>query len=274
MQLTGLVGRPVSHSIGQTVYNRYFSQSGLDCIYLSIDVTAENLGRFVSMAREKFLGYNVTIPHKVEIMKHLDSVSDEAEAIGSVNTVVTEGGSSMGYNTDFLAMGNLVREIGLTLEDSTVAVRGSGGVARTVICYISLYFPSARVTVVSRSPADARARLHAQLQGKNTSYVNPGEALGADILINCSPIGMWPEVNSSPFTAEEIEGCSAGIDLVYNPQATNITETLIKQGKQAVGGLGFFVDQGYESLKLMTGKRIDRNLLEKIAAEAAGGLDA
>lgn len=271
MLLTGLIGRPVSHSIGQRVYNRFYSIAGIGSVYLSIDITPENLERFVSFSKSHFIGYNITIPHKVTVMKFLDSLEPEASEIGAVNLVKNTGGNAHGYNTDYLAMKNLGSQASLDFNSSSVAVMGTGGVARTVLYYLSRNHPEAEVTVFSRDPESVSNRLSDYESSNAIRFRKTGDVSDEDhfdILINCSPLGMWPEISKIPFDQEMIDKCTAGIDLVYNPVETSFVRSLRKKGKIAVNGAGFFIDQGYESLKIFFGDNIDGSLFRSTAETA------
>ncbi len=270
MLLTGLVGRPVSHSIGQTLYNRFYASSGIESMYLSIDITPGNLSRFAEFSREHFIGYNVTIPHKISIMNCLEGVDENASSIGAVNLVRNEESGPRGYNTDYLAMASLGARSGLDFGSSRIAVRGSGGVSRTVLYYISKNHPGAEVTLISRDPAAAGKSLPGYDFEIPMSIVGPeglSEHSGFDILINCSPVGMWPNIEGRPFSENLISECKAGIDLVYNPVETSFIKALEEEGKTAVDGFGFFVDQGYESMRLFFGDKVDEKLFRKTAEE-------
>lgn len=270
MLLTGLIGRPVGHSIGQTVYNRFYASSGIDSIYISVDVVPENLERFVAASRDHFLGFNVTIPHKVSILDFLDHIDREAEGIGAVNLVRIRDGRTYGYNTDYMAMMRLGKNSGIEFDSSRVAVMGTGGVSRTVLYYLARNHPNAEVTVFSRDPGSASSRLPEYMLSGNCRIRGIGESPEEvhDILINCSPVGMWPDDSKSPFSEKMIKGCRAGIDLVYNPVETKFIRKLKGKGKVAVNGAGFFIDQGLESLKIFFGEGIDEAAFMKIAEQA------
>lgn len=272
MLLTGLVGRPVTHSIGQTVYNRFFSLSGIDSLYLSVDVTDENLPLFVTKSKGIFSGYNVTIPHKIGIMQYLDEVERIASDIGAVNLVVNHNDASMGYNTDYMATLSMMRKNAINTRGRKIAVAGSGGVARTILHYLMEQDDFSEITVLSRKPPEAEKRLRQYGRGGDVKFRDYSADTGDyDILVNCTPVGMWPDTESSPFSDVMIENCEAGIDLVYNPEATVFVQSLRNLGKKAVGGLEFFIDQGVESMRLLLDGEFDETLFRKVAAEAAGG---
>ncbi len=270
MLLTGLVGRPVTHSIGQTVYNRFYSESGIDSSYLAIDILRENISRFVASAKEHFLGYNVTIPHKVSIIDFLDRLDKSASEIGSVNLVRNRNGVSEGFNTDSLAMKKICDSSGIQFENAKVAVYGLGGVGRTVLhCLEKLRNPP-EIYIITRDPGSVKERLPEGIGTDNIRVIgSKSESKEAfDILINCSPVGMWPESGNSPFSESLVRKCSAGIDLIYNPPETKFVGLLKKHGKPFVNGVSFFTDQGYETLRLLFGGDPDRNLFERIVENA------
>lgn len=267
----GLAGRPVTHSLGQTVFNRYFLRKGIEAVYLSVDVTPENLGRFTEFAREKLAGFNVTIPHKVNVIHFLDTVEENAAKIGAVNLVKNREGKLYGYNTDYAAMSGAVARTGISLTGSSVALWGSGGVARTVLHYIRKNSRETSVSVFSRSPVEAEKKLSSYLDDKTVQIRDTAGIKGNekfDILINCSPVGMWPEDKGMPFTPSLIRRCKAGIDLVYNPPLTVFLKTLRKEGKNSAGGTGFFTDQGYESMKILLEGGVDEDTFRNVAEEA------
>lgn len=275
MKVTGLVGHPVAHSIGQTVYNRYYTEAGMDAIYIAADVTAENLGRFAGYASGEYTGYNVTIPHKVSVMEFLDSVDRDAAAIGAVNLVSIHGGKSRGHNTDYSAMKMISAGNGIPFDGSRIAIRGSGGVARTVIHYMKSSHRDFSITVLSDHPEQAEARL-ADYTGGPVGIMPFHEAEHEifDILVNCSPAGMWPNTGEIPFPEAMIKGCRAGLDLVYNPPETLFMKLLSRNGKTAVGGTDFFVEQGLETLRILFGDadvEMFRGIVEKSLEEIASG---
>lgn len=267
MILTGLVGRPVTHSIGQTVYNRFFSLSDMDAMYLSVDLTEENLNTFVKKSRDLFLGYNVTIPHKVDIMTYLDSVESVAGEIGAVNLVKNLDGKAFGYNTDYHAARKLFTDNAVPLRGKRVAIAGSGGVARTIIYHILKEDEASQITIISRNPVNAEKKLHdLTMKGKTVFEKTPSSG-SYEVLVNCTPSGMWPNDGETPFSTEVIENCEAGIDLVYNPTETMFVKELQKSGKKTVMGSDFFIDQGLESLRILFQKKIDEALFRRVAEE-------
>lgn len=270
MLLTGLVGRPVTHSIGQTVYNRFFSLSGIASMYISIDLTEENLPVFVSGSKDSFLGYNVTIPHKVSIMKFLENVDGVARDIGAVNLVKNSGGKSMGYNTDYYAAMRMFSGNGISLKGKSVAIAGSGGVARTIIYHILEMEEDTSITVISRNPETAEDKLSDLTAGRNVIFTKSSAHGVYDILINCTPVGMWPHGEGVPFSSDVIVNCEAGIDLVYNPMETMFARELERRGKIAVRGSEFFMDQGLESLRILFDREIDEASFRKVAKGVIG----
>jgi shikimate dehydrogenase len=257
-QLTGLFGHPVAHSKSPQMHNAAFQQLGLDFAYLAFDVAPERLAAAVESLRALGMrGVNVTIPHKVAVLPLLDEVSEEARVIGAVNTIVNDGGRLIGYNTDGIGyLTALAEETGFQAPGKRVLIVGGGGAARAVAVQLALS-GAAAVDVAAR-----RLEQAAELSDLLTPFTrSQGLVLGElceamagyDLVVNTTPVGMYPRVDELPL---EVEGLRAGqwvSDLIYNPRETRLLSEAKKRGCTVSGGLGMFVHQGAHAFRLWTG---------------------
>ncbi|BAB60482.1 shikimate 5-dehydrogenase [Thermoplasma volcanium GSS1] len=239
----GLIGHPVSHSIGQIVYNRYFQKKGLNAIYLSIDIFPETLKYFMSYA-SKMDGFNVTIPHKISIMDYLDQIDWEARSIGSVNLVKTEDGLLKGFNTDYYGIEYMFKKGGVDVSGKSIVVAGSGGIARTVIHYL-IKNNAKSVTVKARDVKLAKNKLNAYdvdiKEYANNDY---------DIYINCTPLGT--EAVGDPFPEVQFGKGKIAVDVVYNPPVTPFLKRAGISGSKTLSGLDLYIGQAIKTLDILT----------------------
>lgn len=262
-RLVGLLGNPLGHSFSPPMHNRAFASLGLNFFYLPIEVKPENLKDVVrGISRMNFAGYNVTIPHKVGIMEHLDHIDELAQTIGAVNTVSIEDGISTGHNTDGLGyVLSLESEADISVEGKSCFIIGCGGAARAVA--MTLAFRNVgRIFLCNRTEQKAHdlsaeindnVRPCCEVVPMATSAVKP--ALGCtDVLINTTSIGMHPEEERIPIDGGLIPEGIVVSDIVYNPLKTKLLKVAEEKDCTIVTGLGMLVYQGVEAFRIWTGK--------------------
>ncbi|MCQ8891996.1 MAG: shikimate dehydrogenase [Candidatus Methanosuratincola sp.] len=266
-----LVGDPVDHSVSPEIFTRAFEACGVDAAYLAFRVPSRCLGEAVAGIRALGIsGFNVTIPHKIAVMRHLDAVEGAAKEIGAVNVVKVEGGRSVGYNTD--GEGALRALSGRRLSGRRVAILGYGGAARAVAFSIASSQRPEEIIISGRDPAKAMGlaqRLGALFGVKSTpsSLDGLGKAL-PDVLINATPLGMAPWVEEMPVDRDVLREGMVVFDLVYNPAETKLLGEAKAKGCIAIGGLEMLVGQAAAAFEIWTG--IDPPLGEmRRAAEEA-----
>jgi 3-dehydroquinate dehydratase/shikimate dehydrogenase len=253
--VTGLVGRPVSHSLSPHTHNAAFAARGVNAVYVPFDVS--DVSAFVRrMARPdtrelkwNLRGFSVTAPHKSAIVEHLDWVEPLAAEMGAVNTVVIEGGGLRGYNTD--ARAALAPLEGLfVLEGARVAVVGAGGASRALLW--GLRSRGARATVFARDPEKARATAEAFDAGIEQSE---GASFGGfDLVVNATPLGTRGALEGeTPADASRLRGARLAYDLVYNPARTRFIKEAEAAGCETLGGLTMLVAQAAAQFELWTG---------------------
>jgi shikimate dehydrogenase len=261
-RLAGVIGWPIAHSMSPAMHNAALASLGLDWCYVALPVEPGRVGEAVrGLLALGFGGANVTVPHKQAVMAHLDRVSPAAQAIGAVNTIVIRDDWLLGDNTDWLGFLASLREEKFDPAGRRCAVLGAGGAARAVV--YALASVGAAVTVYNRTAARAESLvgdLAASLPDA-TLHVRPLAALdeiGAetDLLVNTTPLGMWPEAAASPWPATlPLPPRLTVCDLVYNPQQTSLLAQAQAAGAGAIGGLGMLVHQGAVAFEMWTGHR-------------------
>jgi 3-dehydroquinate dehydratase/shikimate dehydrogenase len=253
-EVYGVIGKPIGHSRSPLMHNAALKVRNRDGVYLPLEVDDldQFVRDFVRPATRRFdwrlRGLSVTIPHKLAVIPHLDFMDPTAQAIGAVNTVVVEGDRLHGYNTDAAGAMNPLDRL-IDVRDARVAVIGAGGSARA-ICY-GLNQRGARITVYARDPG--RAGLLAEQFGASAASIERF-AGDAEVLINCTPIGMQGHSEGlSPVDAELLPGVKLVYDLVYNPEETRLLAEARRVGCRTLGGLSMLVGQAAEQFRLWTG---------------------
>ena len=202
-----------------------------------------------------FSGINVTIPYKQAVIPFLDEISDEAKKIGAVNTIVNSGGKLFGFNTDFFGMRALIKSAGLDLENKTVLILGTGGTSKTAV-EVSKSLGATEIVKVSRK--------------KSSDTVTYDEAYekysGADVIINTTPVGMFPNADKTPVDVKKFKNLQGVIDAVYNPLRTNFVLDAESIGAKGRGGLYMLVAQAVYASALFLDKTADENVIDKTYA--------
>lgn len=263
-QVLGIFGHPVEHSFSPPMHNQSFHQLGIDHVYIPLPVEPANLQKAVEGFRAMgFLGANVTIPHKTEIGQYLDALDPIAQLTGSVNTLYWKDNLLRGTTTDpFGALENL-RRADVDLHGKQLAIIGYGGAARAIAFEICLQYPEQTLIIQGRNPQKAQKLIdEINLKIPDTHnkpravYVEDYQEMSdqAEVIINCTSLGMHPNEDSSPCDAHQFHKHQVIYDIVYAPRETKWMREASQQGCQVVGGLGMLVYQGFKSFKLWTGQ--------------------
>lgn len=270
MKRVFLLGFPLGHSISPAMQNAAFAALGLDWRYELLETSRENLPSAVArLRREDSAGANVTIPHKQAIIEWLDGVSDRAHRIGAVNTLVLRDGKLFGDNTDGQGFLQSLRDADVDLRHKRVALLGAGGGARAVAVSMA-EAGAARIVLLNRTAAHAEAladSLRALFPGLEI-VVNPANTLdGVDLIVNATPVGMYPDVDQTPLP-KPIPPGAVVFDLVYRPAQTRLMREAANAGAQAHGGLGMLVLQGSAAFTLWTGREAPLEVMLEAARAA------
>lgn len=255
-----VLGQSLPHTWSPYIHNSLFDAAGLDAVYLPVTVPPERLGSVTDVFRSCFSGFNVTIPYKEKILPFLDDVDEAARVCGAVNTVEIRNGRMIGHITDGLGMLRAIEEKGVETHQADVLILGGGGAAR--VAGYAFLSRGGRVTFAVRDAQKGNALAHAlaktQQDGLRRLSVRPLAdcAEAHDILINCTPVGMYPHVDACPVSAYVIARCGAVFDAVYNPRETRLLTLARQNGLPAIEGLGMLFYQAVEAQKFWFGDRV------------------
>ncbi|MFF2482784.1 shikimate dehydrogenase [Paenibacillus sp. NPDC058071] len=257
--LYGVIGDPVRHSKSPIMMNRAFQETGINGVYAAFHITPDKLADFVAGVKAMGIrGVNVTIPHKLDIMKHMDHIDPGAEAIGAVNTIVNDNGTLIGYNTDGIGyVRSLKEEAEPSIEGKKIVVIGAGGASRGIVYALAGERP-ALITIANRTE-DKALELARALRGKAEARAITSEHLKeacrqADIVINTTSVGMFPKTDESPVDASWLKEGAVASDLIYNPMKTKFLQDAESAGCRSHGGLGMFIYQGAYAFEYWTGR--------------------
>nr|A9AB08.1 RecName: Full=Shikimate dehydrogenase (NADP(+)); Short=SDH [Methanococcus maripaludis C6] len=266
-KLIGLIGHPVEHSFSPIMHNAAIKDLGINYTYLAFDVSEENLKYIVSGAKAlQIAGFNVTIPHKINIMKYLDEIDEDAKSIGAVNTVKIENGKTIGYNTDGIGVKRALEEKSGILINKNILIIGSGGASRAVSFELA---KENNLTIVNRNIEKAKIlseELSTKLKKENSIKYGALniDIKNFDIIINTTPVGMYPDTDVNPvIPLNDIKKSAVVMDLIYNPLEPVFLKEAMKYGVETINGLGMLVYQGAVSFQIWTGKKPDVYVMKK-----------
>jgi len=253
----GVIGDPIAHSKSPLIHNAAFRKLGIDAVYLPLRIPADLLlTSLKEFDRLKISGYSVTIPHKEGVLQFCDTMSEDTDLIGAANTLIRQDDKWIATNTDAPAALDAIQE-GLkkagTVSDLAgrrVLILGAGGVSRAV--GYALIQAGAAVSVTNRSRERGRA-LAAELECQYVSWENRGAEI-CDVLINCTSVGMHPNLDESPFEQHWIGDSTLVFDTVYNPEQTLLLKHARERGCPTISGVEMFVRQAAKQFELFTGQ--------------------
>jgi len=273
----GLLGYPLGHSISPVMQNAAFESRDINYLYMPIELKKEDLEHVVkAMPKMNFAGFNVTIPYKIEIMKHLDEIDDLAKSIGAVNTVAIKDGKLKGYNTDGIGfLRSLEEEINVSVAGKNIFILGSGGAARAIS--MTLAMNKARRLYICNRTYEKAESLAKDINSKhgNVAISIPmveqkiKDAINdAEILINTTSVGTYPNIDETPIDKEILQDHLAVCDIVYNPKKTKLLQDAEKLGCKTMSGLGMLIYQGAEAFKIWTGVKAPVDTMSAAATAA------
>ncbi len=262
-----IIGDPVHHSLSPGMQNAAFSALGLNCTYIAFRVPPSELEASMQSLRSiKIAGFNVTIPHKVSVMKYLDELDATAKKAGAVNTVNNIEGVFKGYNTDMHGFIEPLRRRRVDFAGMTVLLLGAGGAARAIVAALSEEKDIAKVVIANRNQKKAAdlARAGENLGLKcepvpfdHVTQVSPE----ADMMVNATSIGLQNE--PSPVDSDHIKKGSVVYDIVYRPVVTDLIEQAKLAQASVVYGYEMLLEQGAKAFEIWTGLEAPREAMKK-----------
>lgn len=244
----GLIGNPLGHSFSKPIHEALGGYA-----YQLCPLEPEALPGFLQ--RRDFLGVNVTIPYKAAVIPYLDQVDPMAKAIGAVNTIVNRGGRLIGYNTDYLGFLHLARAAGVDFAGKNLLILGSGGTSHTVSAAARAQ-GARRIQIASRSPGPGQL-----------SYEQALAQPDVELLVNTTPLGMYPNNQACPIDPGAFPCLTAVLDVVYNPLHTCLVQQARALGLAAAGGLAMLVAQAKYAAELFLNRPLEDGALTAISRE-------
>ena len=274
-QLCAVIGNPISHSMSPAIHNAGYEALGLDFVYLAFPVE-DVQGVLEGMrAIENFRGMSVTIPHKIEVMNYVDEISDVDRSIGSINTVIHENGKLIGLGTDGAGALKALLDNGVTLDGKNVLMLGAGGAARAIAFTLARNTQLAELAILDVNEMLLQG-LTADLRAGTDAVITPGamneSAIAtamesADVIINCTPVGMHPNVNTSLVAPELFRPGQAVFDIVYNPLETKLLSDARSRGLIVVPGVEMFINQAVLQFERFTGVDAPIDVMRRVVME-------
>lgn len=248
MMIFALFGNPVAQSLSPLMHNAALKEMGLPGCYVPLGV--RHLPSAVQGLRGMDIrGVSITIPFKSEVMEYLDELDDEALRIGAVNTIVNDHGRLTGCNTDWLG---LIRSLSeqVDITGKTVVILGAGGTARAAL--YGVIRQGGQPIITNRTDEKGR-ELAGDWGCPYESLKNIGK-IGADILINTTPVGMFPHTEEKPVQEDILARFSWVVDVIYNPLKTSLLKAAENAGSRTLSGLDMFIYQGAQQIRIWTGR--------------------
>ncbi|NMA64882.1 MAG: shikimate dehydrogenase [Clostridiaceae bacterium] len=254
-----LIGEKLSHSISPKIHNIIFDKLGISSAYDLVELPLDEIPDILGSLKAKgYSGLNVTIPYKTEIMKYLDEISYEALKIGAINTIKFQP-KFKGYNTDYSGFKMSLEYYGIEVKGKKSAVLGSGGSSRAVATCL-LDNDAQSVVIVSRDANMAKMKYPEH----ETANIKDFNADGYDIVINCTPVGMYPKIDFSPLKKEQLKGAGFVMDLIYNPKTTMLLKYAEELDIPCANGLYMLIAQAICAQEIWQGIKIDNEILNEI----------
>ncbi|MDE5569414.1 MAG: shikimate dehydrogenase [Ruminococcus sp.] len=260
MNKYGLIGHPLGHSMSPLIHEKLFALSGItDYSYELIDIAPENLAENADMLRE-LRGFNITIPHKMAVIPMTNELDESALRYNSVNCISNDNGIMTGYNTDCFGFVLSAENENLPL-DKKVLLLGCGGVGRMIAIESALHGAELTIAVIPQDIKTAELAMAEILDKCDNASVKIcliSEIEGNfDLLVNATPVGMYPKCDACAVSDEIIENCANVFDVIYNPVETLLMKKARAMGKKAVGGAAMLVYQAVKAHEIWYGGKFD-----------------
>jgi len=269
--ICAVIGNPIEHSLSPDIHNAAFASRGINWAYVAfrVETVQQAIGGIRAL---NIKGVSVTIPHKVEAMRYLDSVDETALKIGSINTIVNSDGHLKGYNSDGEGALKALRDAGHDPSGKSVLMLGSGGAARAVAFTLALKARPKSLAIMGIA-SEELACLAGDIRDKTpvspqvlprTDETLQKSLASADIIINCTPVGMHPKVHESPVPATLLKSRHAVFDIVYNPLTTALLKDAGKAGAATISGIEMFLNQAVIQFELWTGLQAPQEVMREV----------
>ncbi|MBT0663030.1 shikimate dehydrogenase [Geobacter pelophilus] len=274
-QLCAVIGNPVAHSLSPAIHNAAFNELGLDFVYVAFRVEA--LGKALDGMRslQNFRGMSVTIPHKIEAMKFVDEIAEVDRAIGSINTIINENGKLVGLGTDGPGALKSLVDAGVKLAGKNILMLGAGGAARAIAFTLAQKAHPGKIvlldvneTLLNGLVSDLKTGTETMIaSGALNATVLQQAMPEADVIINCTPIGMHPHEGVSLVPVELYRAGQVVFDVVYTPLETKLLADARSRGLVTVSGVEMFINQAVMQFERFTGAEAPVEVMRRVVME-------
>lgn len=277
-KIYGLIGYPVKHSVSPQIHNAAFKTIGINAVYLTFEVKKEFLKKALDGVKALGIkGLNVTIPHKVNVIKYLNKLTYEANLIGAVNTILNEDGKLIGFNTDYTGVLKTFETYKIDLTNKKIVLLGAGGAAKAIAFAIAEKASS--LIILNRTKRKAvnlvkelNKKLKVNALGNSLTFKALKNSLkDADILINATSVGMEPNVNQTLVAKELLQKDMVVFDIIYNPLETKLLKEAREIGAKCINGVEMLVQQAAEAFKIWFKIEPPINEMRKAALKSLTG---
>lgn len=274
-RLCAVIGNPVAHSLSPALHNAAFDELGLDFVYVAFRVEELKSALAGMRALENFRGISVTIPHKIEAMRYLDEINEADLAIGSINTIINKKGRLIGLGTDGPGALKAFVDAGVSLAGKSILMLGAGGAARAIAFTLALKGGVAKLTILDIDEsmlhglaADLKGGTHASIESARLSDGSLAKALEqADVIINCTPIGMHPKEGVSLVPVDYLRSGQVVFDVVYTPLETKLLADAKSAGLKVISGVEMFINQAVLQFGHFTGVDAPVEVMRRVVME-------
>lgn len=274
-QLCAVIGNPIAHSLSPAIHNAAYDELDLDFVYVAAMVEDVKSALAGMRALSNFRGMSVTIPHKIEAMKYVDEIAEVDRSIGSINTIINKDGKLIGLGTDGLGALKALVDAGVVLEGKSVLMLGAGGAARAIAFTLARSSKLSKLTILDINEVFLQG-LAADLQAGTETCI-ASEALNegsiaramaqADVIINCTPIGMHPREGVSLVPVELFRAGQVVFDVVYTPLETKLLADAKSRGLVTVSGVEMFINQAALQFEYFTGVGAPVEVMRRVVLE-------
>ncbi|MDE7348316.1 MAG: shikimate dehydrogenase, partial [Clostridia bacterium] len=250
-----VIGEKLTHTMSPQIHKAYFDYYKKDATYGVKQIAMQDMLDGCKDTLMQYDGFNVTVPYKEKVIKYLSGTSQEAKKIGAVNTVVNSDGKLYGYNTDPYGFEGMLKANDVEIKGKTFVILGSGGASKSV--YFILKQRGAKLVKIA-------TRNQGKKDVDDFITYHDLERFKGDVIVNTTPVGMFPNTDGCPVSDEIIKNFDTVVDIVYNPVYTQLLQNAVRLGKKAVGGLYMLVAQAMKSQEIWNNSITDEALTKRI----------
>jgi len=277
-QICAVIGNPVAHSLSPAIHNAAFEELDLDFVYVACRVEDVKNALAGMRALNNFRGMSVTIPHKIEAMKHVDEIAGVDRTIGSINTVINEQGKLVGLGTDGPGALKAIVDAGVEIGGKNILMLGSGGAARAISFTLARNVKLKELSVLDVNEimlqhltADLKAGTDAFIKSELLTERSLAATMeNADVIIHCTPIGMHPNGDASLIPAEYFRPEQVIFDIVYTPLETKLLAEAKSRGLKVISGVDMFINQAVLQFERFTCVDAPVEVMRRVVMEHLG----